>query len=111
MPTLYTRLSVNECLNRLREQVQPLTLWNRFFFFARHTSKIVGQITDREFILESARDLFSKRMKGRFVERSSGTAIEFKWETPFWSRVYGFHKFDEDELLTFLRDCLDAAPE
>ncbi len=107
---LYTRLSVDECLSLLREQIQPITIWNRFFFFARRTSKTVGRITDREFILEATHDLFSKRMKGRLVETPSGTVIEFEWETPFWSRIYGSHKFDEDEILTFFRDWLDAEP-
>jgi hypothetical protein len=106
----YTRLSINECLHRLREQVQPKTFWNRIFLFARRSSKIVGRVTDKGFILEASHDLFSKRMKGRLVKSPSGTIIEFEWEKPFWSRLYGSYKFDENEILTFLKDWLDANP-
>lgn len=105
---LYTKLSVTECTKRLREQVQPLTLWNRVFFFARRTSKVVGQVGDKEFMLEATKDLFSKRMKGRLVESPSGTTIEFEWKKPFWSRLYGFYKFDEDEILSFFKNWLEV---
>lgn len=107
---LYTKLFVNECMNLLNEQVQPMTFWSRFFFFSRRTSKVVGRVSDREFMLEASRDIFSKRMHGRFVERQSGTIIEFEWQISFWSRLYGFHKFDEAEILSFLKEWLDAEP-
>lgn len=105
---LHTKLSVDECMSRLKEQVQPMTFWSRFFFFAIRTSRVVGRVSDREFMLEATRDFFSKRMKGRLVESPSGTAIEFEWKTPFWSRLYGSYNLDEDEILTFFKDWLDA---
>jgi hypothetical protein len=105
---LFTKISIDECLRRLREQVQPMTFWNRNFYFAKRTSKVVGKFTEKEFILEASRDLFSKRMKGMMIERPSGTIIEFVWEKPFWSRFYGSYKFDEEEIIAFLKEWLDA---
>src|SRR3989304_10267313 len=91
---LYTKLSVDECLSRLRGQVQPMRFlfWSRVTFFPKRASKVMGRVSDKEFILEATNDPFSKRMKGRLVERPSGTAIEYEWKVPFWSRLSGSSK-------------------
>ena len=107
---LHTKLSVAECMSRLYEQVQPNTFWNRSFFFVRRTSKVVGRVNGQVFMLEATHDLFSKQMKGRLVEKQSGTIIEYEWKKPFWSRLYGSYKYDEAEILTFLKEWLDAEP-
>lgn len=107
---LHTNLSMTECMSRLREQVQPISFWNRNLFFAKRTSRVVGRISGKEFMLEARDDWYSKRMEGRLIEQPSGTVIEFEWKKPFLSRLFGFYKFDEAEILSFFRDWLDAKP-
>jgi len=69
---------------------------------------VVGRVTDHEFMLEAAQDRFSKRARGRLNKMQSGTVIELEWETPFWSWIWGSESFDENEILTFLKDWLEA---
>ena len=109
---LHTTLSVNECLNRLREQVFLIKSFfgGSGYAWLKRTSRVVGQVSDKGFIIAATKDPFSKRMKGRLVEKPSGTDIEYEWEMPFWSHVYGWYKFDEEEILSFLREWLDAKP-
>lgn len=109
---LHTNLSVNECLNRLREQVFLIKSFfgGSGYAWLKRTSRIVGIVNDKEFIIAATKDPFSKRMKGRLVEKPWGTEIEYEWETPFWSHVYGHYKYDEEEILHFLDEWLNARP-
>jgi hypothetical protein len=47
-------------------------------------------------------------MKGHLIEKPWGTEIEYEWEMPSWTRVYGSYKYDEEEILHFLDEWLNA---
>jgi hypothetical protein len=107
---LHTKLSVNECLNRLEEQVDLVTSFTGGQIFFQRTSRVIGQLKEKEFIVAAAHDPHSKRMKGRLVEKPSGTDIEYEWVMPFWSHIWGSYKYDEEEILRFFRKWLEAKP-
>jgi hypothetical protein len=108
MPHLRTKLSPNECSQRLREQVQPRTIFSRCDIFRPAKSPVIGDVSSDSFSLASSADRFSKRVVGRFVPQGDGTLIDYTWRAPVTHRVYGDSDFDETEILSFLTEWLDA---
>jgi hypothetical protein len=97
------------CLSILREQVQPLRWYSRIRLITKRTSRVIGRVNDdRTFILECSNDLFSKRFVGHLKKDGNRTQIEARWSIPLGSRIYGFHRHDEEEILRFLRHWLQA---
>jgi len=103
---------VQECLDALREQVSPLTFFVRNNLLKSKTSKVLGRVwDDGRFIMESSFDPFSKRLVGKLT--SSGgedTIIEYTWKRGLRHRLYGRPRFDEEEIFSFLEECLEARP-
>jgi hypothetical protein len=108
MPQLRTKLSSDECSQRLRQQVQRRTVWSRFNIFRPATSRVVGDVSSDAFSLSSSADRFSKRLVGRFVPEPDSTLIDYTWQAPVTHHVYGDSRFDETEILSSLTDWLDA---
>ena len=108
MPQLRTKLSPDECSQRLREQVQRRTILSRFNIFRSPTSRVIGDVSSDSFSLSSSADRFSKRFVGRFVSEHDGTLIDYTWQAPGTHHVYGDSRFDETEILSFLTEWLDA---
>ena len=108
MPLLRTKLSPDECSQRLREQVQRRTLLSRFNIFRPATSRVVGDVSSDAFSIASSADRFSKRLVGKLVSQRDGTIIDYTWQAPTTHHVYGDSGFDETEILLFLTEWLDA---
>jgi len=110
MPQLHTKLSVDECVRRLREQVQPRSILLRLNIFRPVRSRVTGDVSHDQFSLESSTDPFSKRLVGRFIPQNEGSIIDYTWQVPITHRVYGDSEFDETEILSFLTAWLDVEP-
>ena len=90
-----------ECLAALREQVGKR---KRFRILGGNTSRVVGHVGDATFTLEAASDLFPKRLVGRLVPVGGGTELDGRWSIPFWSHIWGDHRYDEEEVFRFLEE-------
>jgi|SRR6267143_1410935 len=108
MAQLSTRLPPDECVRRLREQVEPLTIFRRLNIFRAAKSPVVGDISHDRFLLESAADIFSKRLIGRFERSGDQTIIDYNWKIPLMHRIFGDSSGDESEILSFLARWLNA---
>jgi hypothetical protein len=65
---------------------------------------VIGEVGDSKVVLESAMDMFSKRLVGRLEPAREGTSLEGFWVSPFWSRVWANEKCDEEEIIRFLAE-------
>jgi hypothetical protein len=110
MPQLHTKLSADECIRRLRDQVQSQSILSRLNIFRPGRSRVTGHISHDQFSLESSTDRFSKRFVGRFIPQKEGLIIDYTWQVPITHRVYGDSEFDETEILSFLVVWLDVEP-
>ena len=110
MPLLYSNLPADECVRRLREQVQRRTILSRLNIFRPPRSRVIGEVSPTGFSLESSFDPFSKRLVGTLVSQPEGTIIDYSWQTPLTHRIYGHSHFDEEQILSFLTEWLDAQP-
>jgi hypothetical protein len=106
MPRLQTSLLPDECVARLREQVQPRTLLSRLNIFSSPVSRVFGCVGDRRITLESSRDRFSKQFVGTLHPADGGTTVEYAWKAGLGHRMYGDARFDEAEILSFLAEWL-----
>jgi hypothetical protein len=106
MPQLKTSLSKEDCLRILGEQIAPLRLMARCTPFRSRTAKVLGKIRQADFILESRRDTFSKRLVGKLESHPAHTIITYEWKRGWHHRMFGDSAFDEDEILSFLREWL-----
>jgi hypothetical protein len=102
--TLVSPLPIAECRAALREQVATPSWSRRLSPFRKWTSRVIGQIGETEVVLESATDLFSKTLVGRLQATPQGTTLEGSWVRPFWTRVWGNERFDEEEIFRFLQE-------
>jgi hypothetical protein len=107
MAFLETTLSVSECLEILREQVQ---LKGRF---AARTSPVAGSLNGCKLVLVATSDFYSKRMHAQLIACGEGTRIEYEWRTPLWTLnplrfVFGSHDSGENEIMRFLLTWLKA---
>ena len=105
---LYSPLSVAECRSILREQVAKR---RSTVIFRPLTSKVVGEIEEERVVLGSGVDLFSKMFVGKLSDWQGTTVLEGDWIVPFWSRVWGKHRFDEEEIMCFLCEYAKFSPE
>ena len=107
--TLISPKPIEVCLSILREQVRPLRWYSKIRLIPKRLSPVIGRVNDdHTFILESSKDLFSKRFVGSLKKDGNRTRIEAQWSIPFGSRIYGFHRHDEEEILRFLRNWLQT---
>src|SRR4030095_3213521 len=82
MPQLRTKLSLDKCSQRLREQVQRRTMLSRFNIFRPATSRVIGDVSSDSFSLANSADRFSKRLVGRFVPQRDSTLIDYNGKLP-----------------------------
>ena len=108
MHRLRTFLTPEECIERLREQTQPLSLLARVNIVRAPTSPVLGRISGDTIALESSRDAFSKRFVGRLRRTDAGTTIEYVWKAGRNHRFWGDADFDEEEILSFLAEWLET---
>ncbi len=106
MRRLRTELSHEECVARLREQIQPLTLFSHMNIFRAPRSRVFGRVSDSQITLESSRDRYSKRLLGRLLSSDGGTILEYRWKAGVGHRFWGDARFDEEEILSFLGEWL-----
>ena len=100
--------SFDECLSILKEQVEPLRWYSRIRLFSNGTSSIIGIVNDDgSFALESSRDYFSKRFIGYMKKEENTTQIEGQWAISFLYRIFGSRRFDEEEIMRFLKTWLE----
>ena len=105
---LLSPLSVAECRSILREQVAKRR-WT--VLFHPLTSKVVGEVEEESVVFESGVDRFSKRFVGKLSDWQGTTVLEGDWIVPFWSRIWGDHRFDEEEIMRFLCEYAKLSPE
>ena len=111
MNQLETRLTFQVCLEVLREQIAPLSFFVRHNIFKSKTSKVLGKVwDDGRFLLESSHDPFSKRLVGKLNSCGEHTSINYTWKCGWQYRLYGHSRFDEEEILSFLEEWLEARP-
>ena len=108
MHRLRTPLPLQECISRLREQIQPLTVFSRVNIFRSPTSEVSGHVSDHTITLESSRDWYSKQLVGTLRPADDGTTIDYTWKAGLGHRIYGDARFDEEEILSFLAKWLGA---
>ncbi len=108
MHRLRTPLPLEECVPRLRKQVQQLSLFSRINVFHSPTSSVFGRVSDCAITLESSRDRYSKRLVGTLHAEDGGTTIDYAWKAGLGHAIYGDARFDEEEILSFLTECVNA---
>ena len=109
MPQLSTPLSIDECLRILREQISSMSLFSRFL--RSNVSPVLGRIDGHSFFLESSKDHWSKRFIGRLAASAEMTVIDYEWKKGLGHRLHGDGPFDEEVILSFLREWLKAGPK
>ena len=79
--------------------------------YAAHTSRVTGWIDGDTFELAASLDPFSKRFVAQLIPRHHDTEIEYQWIDKMGNLFWGAPETDEDEVLEFLREWLQAVPE
>lgn len=76
--------------------------------FRCRTSRVLGRLAGSAIVLESSSDVYSKRFVGTLRATPGGTCIDYFWKKGAGHCVYGDGAFDEEEILSFLAEWLEA---